>query len=211
MTAAIQSLDRTRLVDFSQLSHREYSAEKGVTALLLMPSNLEITQAGDRLREESVSPTETVLDLAPPVVDAPARLDETGVELIRGAFLNTIAMLASNFRGMFTFRDARSRSVSHQYRHLTWDEGDAARHLLARDDRTNCNNARVPACTCRRLQGVLTGSGCNRRDRSIRTYCTRARLNIVSTRSPAEGSCLAFRRSTLPARICCSHQHLSAD
>ena len=107
MTAAIQSLDRTRLVDFSQLSHREYSAEKGVTALLLMPSNLEITQAGDRLREESVSPTETVLDLAPPVVDAPARLDETGVELKRGAFLNTIAMLASNFRGIFTFLVAR--------------------------------------------------------------------------------------------------------
>src|SRR5437773_1992269 len=107
MTAAIQSLDRTRLVDFSQLSHREYSAEKGVAALLLMPSNLEITQAGDRLREESVSPTETVLDLAPPVVDAPARLDETGVELKRGAFLNTIAMLASNFRGIFTFLVAR--------------------------------------------------------------------------------------------------------
>ncbi|PYL72873.1 MAG: hypothetical protein DMF22_03005, partial [Verrucomicrobia bacterium] len=107
MTAAIQSLDRTRLVDFSQLSHREYSAEKGITALLLMPSNLEITQAGDRLREESVSPTETVLDVAPPVVDAPARLDETGVELKRGAFLNTIAMLASNFRGIFTFLVAR--------------------------------------------------------------------------------------------------------
>ena len=107
MTAAIQSLDRTRLVDFSQLSHREYSAEKGITALLLMPSNLEITQAGDRLRDESVSPTETVLDVAPPVVDAPARLDETGVELKRGAFLNTIAMLASNFRGIFTFLVAR--------------------------------------------------------------------------------------------------------
>src|SRR5438105_6618505 len=72
-----------------------------------MPSNLEITQAGDRLRDESVSPTETVLDVAPPVVDAPARLDETGVELKRGAFLNTIAMLASNFRGIFTFLVAR--------------------------------------------------------------------------------------------------------
>src|SRR6184192_363311 len=107
MTAAIQSLDRTRLVDFSQLSHREYSAEKGITALLLMPSNLEITQAGDRLRDESVSPTETVLGVTPPVVDAPARLDETGVELKRGAFLNTIAMLASNFRGIFTFLVAR--------------------------------------------------------------------------------------------------------
>src|SRR5438067_8243228 len=78
-----------------------------VTALLLMPSNLEVAQASDRLREESVSPTEIVLDVAPPVVDAPARVDETGVELKRGAFLNTIAMLASNFRGIFTFLVAR--------------------------------------------------------------------------------------------------------
>ena len=72
-----------------------------------MPSNLEIAQAGDRLREEPVSPTEIVLDVAPPVVDAPARVDETGMELKRGAFLNTIAMLASNFRGIFTFLVAR--------------------------------------------------------------------------------------------------------
>ena len=40
-------------------------------------------------------------------MDAPARVDETGVELKRGAFLNTIAMLASNFRGIFTFLVAR--------------------------------------------------------------------------------------------------------
>src|SRR6201987_3146485 len=72
-----------------------------------MPSNLEITQTGDRLRDESASPTQIVLDVAPPVVDAPARVDETGVELKRGAFLNTIAMLASNFRGVFTFLVAR--------------------------------------------------------------------------------------------------------
>src|SRR6266540_1380349 len=72
-----------------------------------MPSNLEITQAGDRLRDEPVSPTEVALDVAPPVVDAPARVDETGVELKRGAFLNTIAMLASNFRGIFSFLVAR--------------------------------------------------------------------------------------------------------
>src|SRR5438093_11589378 len=72
-----------------------------------MPSNLEIAQAGDRLREEPVSPTEIVLDVAPPVVDAPARVDETGVELKRGAILNTNAMLASNFRGIFTFLVAR--------------------------------------------------------------------------------------------------------
>lgn len=40
-------------------------------------------------------------------MDAPARVDETGVELKRGAFLNTVAMLASNFRGIFTFLVAR--------------------------------------------------------------------------------------------------------
>src|SRR2546429_7792978 len=72
-----------------------------------MPSNLEIIRASHRLHEESVSPTEIALAVAPPVVDAPARLDETGVELKRGAFLNTIAMLASNFRGIFTFLVAR--------------------------------------------------------------------------------------------------------
>src|SRR5216110_1796116 len=72
-----------------------------------MRSNVEITQAGDRLRDESVSPAEVALDVAPPVADAPARVDETGVELKRGAFLNTIAMLASNFRGIFTFLVAR--------------------------------------------------------------------------------------------------------
>jgi O-antigen/teichoic acid export membrane protein len=72
-----------------------------------MPSNLEIRQAGDRLRDKAMTQTEIALDVAPPVVDAPARVDRTGVELKRGAFLNTIAMLASNFRGIFTFLVAR--------------------------------------------------------------------------------------------------------
>lgn len=72
-----------------------------------MPSNLEIAQASDRLREQSVRPMEATLDLPPPALDAPARVDKTGVELKRGAFLNTIAMLASNFRGIFTFLVAR--------------------------------------------------------------------------------------------------------
>src|SRR6266487_4219817 len=70
-----------------------------------MSSNLEIAQASDR--EKSVNPTEIVLDVAPPVVDVPARVDETGVELKRGAFFNTIAMSASNLRGIFTFLVAR--------------------------------------------------------------------------------------------------------
>ena len=54
-----------------------------------------------------MSTTEGTLAVAPPPTDAPARVDQTGVELKRGAFLNTIAMLASNFRGIFTFLVAR--------------------------------------------------------------------------------------------------------
>src|SRR6266404_5295931 len=72
-----------------------------------MTHKTEIAQASDRLREESASTTEIALDVPPPATDAPARVDETGVELKRGAFLNTIAMLASNFRGIFTFLVAR--------------------------------------------------------------------------------------------------------
>jgi O-antigen/teichoic acid export membrane protein len=56
---------------------------------------------------KSVRAREVTLDVPPPAADAPARADETGVELKRGAFLNTIAMLASNFRGIFTFLVAR--------------------------------------------------------------------------------------------------------
>jgi len=70
-------------------------------------SNIEIAEASDRLRDQLVRTTEATLDVPPPAVDAPARVDETGVELKRGAFLNTIAMLASNFRGIFTFLVAR--------------------------------------------------------------------------------------------------------
>src|SRR5258705_6048234 len=72
-----------------------------------MTHNIEIAQPSDPLHGESVSPTEALLDIPPPASDAPARVDQTGVELKRGAFLNTIAMLASNFRGIFTFLVAR--------------------------------------------------------------------------------------------------------
>src|SRR5712691_1699750 len=72
-----------------------------------MMSNIEIAEASDRLRDQLVRTTEATLDVPPPAVDAPARVDETGVELKRGAFLNTIAMLASNFRGIFSFLVAR--------------------------------------------------------------------------------------------------------
>jgi len=54
-----------------------------------------------------VSPRQVALAVAPTAADASAREDKTGVELKRGAFLNTIAMLASNFRGIFTFLVAR--------------------------------------------------------------------------------------------------------
>src|SRR5207249_11785917 len=72
-----------------------------------MMSNIEIAEASDRLRDQLVRAMDATLDVPPPAVDAPARVDETGVELKRGAFLNTLAMLASNFRGIFTFLVAR--------------------------------------------------------------------------------------------------------
>src|SRR6266516_2499164 len=72
-----------------------------------MTHNTESAQASDPLHGESVSPTQALLDVPPPAADAPARVDEAGVELKRGAFLNTVAMLASNFRGIFTFLVAR--------------------------------------------------------------------------------------------------------
>src|SRR5437867_6706080 len=72
-----------------------------------MMSNIEIAEASDRLRDQLVRAMDATLDVPPPAVDAPARVDETGVQLKRGAFLNTIAMLASNFRGIFTFLVAR--------------------------------------------------------------------------------------------------------
>jgi len=75
--------------------------------LCLMPHNVELGQAPDRLRDGPLSTTVVALEVGPPAADAPAHVDETGVELKRGAFLNTIAMLASNFRGIFTFLVAR--------------------------------------------------------------------------------------------------------
>ena len=75
--------------------------------LFFMMHHIEIAQVPHDLREDSSNEVEAALDLAPSAVDAPARVDETGVELKRGAFLNTLAMLASNFRGIFTFLVAR--------------------------------------------------------------------------------------------------------
>ena len=72
-----------------------------------MTHKTEIAQASDPRHKDSVSPTEALFDVPPPASDAPARVDETGVELKRGAFLNTIAMVASNFRGIFSFLVAR--------------------------------------------------------------------------------------------------------
>jgi O-antigen/teichoic acid export membrane protein len=72
-----------------------------------MTDNAEIAQAYDLLGEKPMSTMEGTLDIPPAAADAPAREDETGVELKRGAFLNTIAMLASNLRGVFIFLVAR--------------------------------------------------------------------------------------------------------
>ncbi len=72
-----------------------------------MTDKAEIAQAYDLLGEKPMSTIEGTLDIPPPAADAPARVDETGVELKRGAFLNTIAMLASNLRGVFIFLVAR--------------------------------------------------------------------------------------------------------
>src|SRR5436309_6289850 len=72
-----------------------------------MTDNAEIAQAYDLVGEKPMSTIEGTLNIPPPAADAPARVDETGAELKRGAFLNTIATLASNFRGIFTFLVAR--------------------------------------------------------------------------------------------------------
>src|SRR5205809_545772 len=72
-----------------------------------MTHNLDLARSSDHDREAPVHAADLALELEPPVSDAPARVDETRVELKRGAFLNTIAMLASNFRGIFTFLVAR--------------------------------------------------------------------------------------------------------
>ena len=63
--------------------------------------------AGIKESRKPASTMEITLGVSPLPADATARVDETGVELKRGAFLNTIGMLASNFRGIFTFLVAR--------------------------------------------------------------------------------------------------------
>src|SRR5215468_2437620 len=70
-------------------------------------SNIEIARVPEKLRGQPVTTTEATRGVPHPATDAPARVDATGVELKRGAFLNTLAMLASNFRGIFTFLVAR--------------------------------------------------------------------------------------------------------
>src|SRR5204863_898948 len=72
-----------------------------------MTDKAEIAQAYDLVGEKPMSTIEGTLNIPPPAADAPARVDETGAELKRGAFLNTIATVASNFRGIFTFLVAR--------------------------------------------------------------------------------------------------------
>lgn len=60
-----------------------------------------------KLSSDLASTAENPPGVPPRAADAPARVDETGVELKRGAVFNTIAMVASTFRGIFTFLVAR--------------------------------------------------------------------------------------------------------
>src|SRR2546423_6192699 len=63
--------------------------------------------ASERLKEPFAR-ADAVPMIPPAADDAPARVRaDDHVELKRGAFLNTLAMLASNFRGIFTFLVAR--------------------------------------------------------------------------------------------------------
>ena len=63
--------------------------------------------ASERLKEPFAK-KDAVPMIPPEAIDAPARVrPDDHVELKRGAFLNTVAMLASNFRGIFTFLVAR--------------------------------------------------------------------------------------------------------
>jgi O-antigen/teichoic acid export membrane protein len=62
---------------------------------------------GIKLSSNLASTRANPLGIPLPEVDERARVDQTKVELKRGAFWNTIAMLASNFRGVFTFLVAR--------------------------------------------------------------------------------------------------------
>src|SRR5437763_15740155 len=66
-----------------------------------------VDTASERLKEPFAR-TDAVQMIPPPAIDAPARVRaDDHVELKRGAILNTLAMLASNFRGIFTFLVAR--------------------------------------------------------------------------------------------------------
>jgi O-antigen/teichoic acid export membrane protein len=55
----------------------------------------------------SFGQAEITLPSAPPPADIVSRVADTRTELKRGAVINTIALLASNFRGIFTFLVAR--------------------------------------------------------------------------------------------------------
>ena len=71
-----------------------------------MPDPTETATADSPV--EPIARGERLAAIPPAAIDAPARIrPDDHVELKRGAILNTLAMLASNFRGIFTFLVAR--------------------------------------------------------------------------------------------------------
>src|SRR5204863_3396046 len=71
-----------------------------------MPDPTETATADSPV--EPIARGERLAAIPPAVIDAPARIrPDDHVELKRGAILNTLAMFASNFRGIFTFLVAR--------------------------------------------------------------------------------------------------------
>src|SRR5437667_12434538 len=111
-----------------------------------MTNNAEIAQAYDLLGEKPMSTIEGTLDIPPPAADAPARVDKTGAELKRGAYLNTIAMLASNFRGIVMFLVARLvRPAAFGTCAVAWAETDlpSKRARLGLEEGPRCLIARA--------------------------------------------------------------------
>src|SRR5919201_105666 len=71
-----------------------------------MGDYLSVAVIGKRMIYQSRATAESTVR-APPTADIIQRTDSASTELKRGAVVNTLALLASNFRGIFTFLVAR--------------------------------------------------------------------------------------------------------